>query len=123
MISWLQPEISNLMQLRELNLNWNQIRELPVEMGKLFRLEKLSFEGNNIVKPAPEVLALGTAKMLSYFRDRMLGTCGSGVVFVWFCLLVLFVCFGWLVGWLFIVCLFVCCCCCCRSSPDSVASF
>jgi hypothetical protein len=61
------------MQLRELNLNWNHIRELPVEMGKLFRLEKLSFEGNAIVKPSQDITAKGTAYMISYFRDRMLG--------------------------------------------------
>lgn len=62
------------MQLVELNLNWNQIRELPVEIGKLFRLEKLMIDGLPLVKPPQDILAKGCKSIVRYFKDRLQGT-------------------------------------------------
>eukprot|EP01130_Rhizamoeba_saxonica_P015525 TRINITY_DN6995_c0_g1_i1.p1 TRINITY_DN6995_c0_g1~~TRINITY_DN6995_c0_g1_i1.p1 ORF type:complete len:501 (+),score=94.86 TRINITY_DN6995_c0_g1_i1:245-1747(+) len=69
--SWVQLQICNLLDLKVLNLNWNQIRELPNEMGKLFRLESLMLDGNPISKPTPDVLNKDTSYIIGYLRDRM----------------------------------------------------
>lgn len=61
------------MTLRELLLHNNYLRSLPLEMGKLFKLQILGLKGN----PLPtDIMTLfsevnGTDKILSYLLDNL----------------------------------------------------
>eukprot|EP01127_Copromyxa_protea_P013202 TRINITY_DN3529_c0_g1_i1.p1 TRINITY_DN3529_c0_g1~~TRINITY_DN3529_c0_g1_i1.p1 ORF type:complete len:901 (+),score=138.88 TRINITY_DN3529_c0_g1_i1:76-2703(+) len=69
--SWLQPEICYLLKLVELNISWNAIRELPTEIGKLFRLESLQIDGLPLVKPPHDIVGKGCKSILRYYKDRL----------------------------------------------------
>jgi CCR4-NOT transcription complex subunit 6 len=66
------PEgISNLINLRVLNIQKNPIKELPLSMGKLFRLENLLLDAPLILQPPQEVVQQGTQAIVQYLREKM----------------------------------------------------
>lgn len=61
------------MTLRELLLHNNYLRALPLEMGKLFKLQILGLKGNPL---STDIMTLfsevnGTDKILSYLLDNL----------------------------------------------------
>ena len=65
--------LGELISLREMNLTNNSIRNLPYEIGKLFRLQSLGLMGNPL--PA-EIYSIytesnGLQKLLTYFLDSL----------------------------------------------------
>jgi Leucine-rich repeat (LRR) protein len=70
----LPAEVSQLLNLRTLLLINNSLQELPMSMGKLFRMEKLAVEGNPLRSPPQDVLDKGAPSIITYMRDRMPGT-------------------------------------------------
>ncbi|KAK7798313.1 hypothetical protein U0070_007859 [Myodes glareolus] len=65
-----------MVSLRELHLNYNQLRVLPFELGKLFQLQTLSLKGNPLTQ---DILNLclepdGTRRLLNYLLDNLSGT-------------------------------------------------
>ena len=67
--------MGDLIQLRELLLANNYLRQLPFELGKLFQLQILVVKGNPL---AHDILSLysehnGTRKLLEYMLDNLHG--------------------------------------------------
>ncbi|XP_026287619.1 leucine-rich repeat-containing protein 40 [Frankliniella occidentalis] len=63
--------LATVPRLAVLDLANNDINQVPPELGLLSGLRSLSLEGNTFRIPRHEVLAKGTACVLSYLRDRI----------------------------------------------------
>jgi len=63
--------LTQLNSLEKLFLNDNRITELPVEMGRLFRLKDLKVVGNPLLAPPQGVIQGGLEVLIAYLRDRM----------------------------------------------------
>lgn len=66
-------ELGDVHTLRELLLNYNYLRSLPFELGRLFQLQNLGLKGNPL---SPDLLAIynepnGSQKLLLYLLDNL----------------------------------------------------
>jgi len=57
--------------LTVLSLFQNHLRELPLEMGRLFRLKALNIDANPILHPPHNILRTGVESTIGYLRERM----------------------------------------------------
>lgn len=63
--------VTYLITLEKLYLQENRIVELPLELGRLFKLKELNVSGNPIISPSQSILQSSTEYVISYLRDRM----------------------------------------------------
>eukprot|EP00727_Mastigamoeba_balamuthi_P002746 m51a1_g12469 hypothetical protein (428) ;mRNA; f:63-1852 len=70
-IEELPPSVDALQELRVLVLAQNRLQSVPLELGRLFRLERLDLSGNPLVSLPPSVLAEGTRSIVAHLRDRL----------------------------------------------------
>ncbi|XP_076346439.1 leucine-rich repeat-containing protein 40-like isoform X4 [Tachypleus tridentatus] len=63
--------LAKLPVLTVLDLQNNDISNVPPELGKLRQLRSLQLEGNPFRNPRPSILAKGTPALLEYLRDRI----------------------------------------------------
>jgi CCR4-NOT transcription complex subunit 6 len=63
----------DMTSLRELYLNNNQIRVLPYELGKLFKLIHLGLKGNPLTQDMQQIYceSNGTQKLLIHLLDQL----------------------------------------------------
>eukprot|EP01117_Protostelium_nocturnum_P011949 TRINITY_DN4371_c0_g1_i1.p1 TRINITY_DN4371_c0_g1~~TRINITY_DN4371_c0_g1_i1.p1 ORF type:complete len:573 (-),score=168.28 TRINITY_DN4371_c0_g1_i1:90-1808(-) len=71
LLTRLPHSIITLMQIQKLYLTENQLTELPIQMGRFYRLKDLSILGNPIINPPQSVLQMGTESVIQYLRDRL----------------------------------------------------
>lgn len=67
-------EISNLVQLTSLatlDLQNNDLTQIPPELGNMTQLKSLSLSGNPLRQPRPAILSKGTLAVLEYLRSRI----------------------------------------------------
>lgn len=64
-------KIISMRFLSTLNLQNNDILNLPIELGKADHLKSLQLEGNPFRCPRPQILAKGTPAILEYLRGRL----------------------------------------------------
>jgi internalin A len=56
--------------LQILSLSQNQLKQIPLELGRLANLQRLDLDGNlSLLTPPPEILAQGTRAVLSFLRE------------------------------------------------------
>jgi len=67
----LPMEIGELQNLENLLFYSNRITALPVEMGRLWRIKEIGHDGNPLIYPPSEVLPGGTEAVFAYLRDSM----------------------------------------------------
>jgi hypothetical protein len=68
----LPNEFETMLQMEKLYLHNNRLRDIPLGIGRLFRLKALTLQDNPaLTTPPTETIAAGTLAMLTYFRDRM----------------------------------------------------
>ena len=60
-LTFLPPDLGNLLVLRELDVSSNKLERLCPEIGRLVRLKKLKANGNRLVSIPPEI---GKCKLL-----------------------------------------------------------
>ena len=72
-ITWLPPEIGQLQQLQQLQLDSNRLTTLPPEIGQLQQLQKLSPGGNRLTTLPPEIGKLRQLQQLN-LRENQLTT-------------------------------------------------
>ncbi|XP_068146722.1 leucine-rich repeat-containing protein 40 [Drosophila tropicalis] len=60
-----------LKRLNELDLSNNDIRYLPPQLGNLTNIHHLKLSGNPFRQPRHQILAMGTAEVMSYLRGRI----------------------------------------------------
>ncbi len=65
------PNLMKLPKISSLDLQNNDIRQVPPELGNLETLRALQLGGNPFRTPRPAVLAKSTASLLAYLRDRI----------------------------------------------------
>lgn len=63
--------VTQLITLEKLYLQNNRIVELPLEMGRLYRLKDLNVTENPILSPPQSILQGSTEYVIAYLRDRM----------------------------------------------------
>ncbi|ELU16143.1 hypothetical protein CAPTEDRAFT_182426 [Capitella teleta] len=63
--------LKSLAQLATLDLQNNDIRQVPPELGLVTQLRSLQLEGNAIRQPRPAILSKGTLAILEYLRGRI----------------------------------------------------
>lgn len=68
LLDTLPASIGNLSSLTRLTLRNNKLTTLPESLGKLTRLARLSLEGNTLSNIEPEIIAAGTAAIISYLH-------------------------------------------------------
>lgn len=71
LISSLPPQVGCLVNLDTLLLYQNKLTELPLELGRCFRLKTLNVDSNPITSPPHNILSQSTDGIISYLRDRM----------------------------------------------------
>ena len=68
----LPPEIGQLTNLQRLDLRGNQLSELPPEIGQLTNLQELALDGNPLLKsPPPEIIEQGTGAIRAFLREQL----------------------------------------------------
>ena len=65
------PGLKRLERLAILDLQNNNIANVPAELGLMTQLRALSLEGNAFRVPRPQIMVKGTEAILSYLRDRI----------------------------------------------------
>jgi internalin A len=64
------PELGQLTNLQNLQLHKNQLTQISLELGQLTNLQYMSLSKNpNFLTPPPEIVAQGTATVLSFLRE------------------------------------------------------
>jgi len=71
LITSIPLEITQITTLEKLILTENRISELPPELGRLYRLKEMNVDGNPIHTPPQAILQGGVEHTISYLRDRM----------------------------------------------------
>ncbi|XP_013419969.1 malignant fibrous histiocytoma-amplified sequence 1 homolog [Lingula anatina] len=64
-ISTLPPQLSQLKNLKKLNLSWNELKEIALPVCKLLRLESLNLAANSIKAVPPQISKLQNLKELN----------------------------------------------------------
>ncbi|XP_064477239.1 leucine-rich repeat-containing protein 40-like [Ornithodoros turicata] len=63
--------LPQLKQLAVLDLRNNNISQVPPELGNMRQLRNLQLEGNPFRNPRPAILSKGTSALLEFLRDRI----------------------------------------------------
>lgn len=64
-------ELQKLKQIAVLDLRNNNILQVPPELGNMRQLRNLQLEGNPFRNPRPAILSKGTPALLEFLRDRI----------------------------------------------------
>lgn len=64
-------ELQKLTKLATLDLENNDIKQVPPELGKMESLRSVQLSGNAFRNPRPAILAKGTPALLAYLRDKI----------------------------------------------------
>lgn len=57
--------------LSTLNLQNNDLQQIPIELGKATQIRSMPLDGNPFRLPSHRILAKGTPAVLEYLRGRM----------------------------------------------------
>ncbi len=72
-IKTLDPyKIINMKCLSTLNLQNNDLENIPIELGRATQLKSMPLDGNPFRLPGHRILAKGTPAVLEYLRGRII---------------------------------------------------